>query len=270
MKPSPVAFCHRHVSAILVATILLLTLLAWSNRFIQDDAFISFRYADHWAHGSGLVYNPGDRLEGYTNFLWTVLIGAGISLSLDPVPFSYGLGLTFFVLSLFFTYRLADLVCGSKPAGLLAVLLLGTNYTFSATPPAGWKRNFRPVFARRSRGWHAPLLAERCRLARGATAGLSSSAGDTVGQANRGTRQFSPVGASDRRAAGRGRLLAIGLLTSAALLTRLDSSVFLFVLFPTAMFGALRAAQQQLPSPAMREGPRATAPLSRLRERGRG
>ncbi len=48
---------------------LLLTVLAWSNRFIQDDAFISFRYAENLVQGKGLVYNEGERVEGYTNFL---------------------------------------------------------------------------------------------------------------------------------------------------------------------------------------------------------
>jgi hypothetical protein len=38
----------------------------------SDDAFISLRYAKHFAEGHGLVYNPGERVEGYTNFLWTV------------------------------------------------------------------------------------------------------------------------------------------------------------------------------------------------------
>ncbi|TPV93605.1 MAG: hypothetical protein B7733_19655 [Myxococcales bacterium FL481] len=37
-----------------------------------DDAFISFRYARNLVSGHGLVYNPGEYVEGYTNFLWTV------------------------------------------------------------------------------------------------------------------------------------------------------------------------------------------------------
>src|SRR3954470_13240280 len=41
--------------------------LAW----LSDDAFISFRYARNWVTGKGLVYNAGERVEGYTNFLWT-------------------------------------------------------------------------------------------------------------------------------------------------------------------------------------------------------
>ncbi len=39
-----------------------------------DDAFISFRYAENLAAGRGLVFNPGDRVEGYSNFLWTILL----------------------------------------------------------------------------------------------------------------------------------------------------------------------------------------------------
>ena len=39
----------------------------------QDDAYISFRYADNLVNGHGLVFNPGERVEGITNLLWTVL-----------------------------------------------------------------------------------------------------------------------------------------------------------------------------------------------------
>jgi arabinofuranosyltransferase len=39
-----------------------------------DDAFIFFRYAANLADGHGLVFNPGERVEGYTSFLWTILL----------------------------------------------------------------------------------------------------------------------------------------------------------------------------------------------------
>ena len=47
---------------------------AWWVRSVQDDAFISFRYAKNLANGSGLVFNSGERVEGYTNFLWTLIL----------------------------------------------------------------------------------------------------------------------------------------------------------------------------------------------------
>ncbi|MDC3958601.1 hypothetical protein KEG38_32400 [Polyangium jinanense] len=49
--------------------------LAWKIRWLCDDAFISFRYARNFSRGEGLVFNPGEWVEGYTNFLWTLVLG---------------------------------------------------------------------------------------------------------------------------------------------------------------------------------------------------
>jgi hypothetical protein len=40
--------------------------------WLEDDAMISMRYAHNLADGAGLVWNPGERVEGYSNFLWTL------------------------------------------------------------------------------------------------------------------------------------------------------------------------------------------------------
>ena len=51
-----------------------------------DDAMISMRYARNCAAGHGLVWNPGgERVEGFTNPLWTVYMAA---LHLLPIPAS--------------------------------------------------------------------------------------------------------------------------------------------------------------------------------------
>lgn len=106
-----------------------LVALAWSSRFLQDDAFISFRYARNLAEGLGLVWQPGVAVEGYSNFLWTALLGLGIRLGLDPVGLSMGLGLGGYALTLAATARLARRVLGSERLALLAVLALGLNPT---------------------------------------------------------------------------------------------------------------------------------------------
>ncbi len=51
---------------------------------IVDDAYISFRYAKNLADGHGLVFNPGERVEGYTNFLWVILSALSFLFSLAP------------------------------------------------------------------------------------------------------------------------------------------------------------------------------------------
>lgn len=68
---------------LLAPAVLLVVLLARAPLVI-DDAYITFRYARNLARGLGLVYNAGERVEGYTDFLWTVLVAGGLKLHLDP------------------------------------------------------------------------------------------------------------------------------------------------------------------------------------------
>ena len=50
-----------------------------------DDAYISLRYATNWARGEGLTFNPGEIVEGYTNFLEVAILAVAIRLGVDPV-----------------------------------------------------------------------------------------------------------------------------------------------------------------------------------------
>ncbi len=54
----------------------LLGWLAAVSWFLTDDAFISFRYVRNLLEGHGLVFNPGERVEGYSNFLWVMELAA--------------------------------------------------------------------------------------------------------------------------------------------------------------------------------------------------
>ncbi len=60
-----------------------LAALALAFDFTPDDAYISFRYARNWAEGRGLVYNPGEYVEGYSNFAWVALLGAAARAGFD-------------------------------------------------------------------------------------------------------------------------------------------------------------------------------------------
>jgi len=64
----------------------------WTRRHEFDDAYISYRYALNLAHGEGLVFNPGERVEGYSNLLWTLILGAGAWLGVPPHRFGPALG----------------------------------------------------------------------------------------------------------------------------------------------------------------------------------
>lgn len=64
-------------------------------RYIPDDAYIGFRYARNAARGEGLVFNPGERVEGYTNFLWVAILAAAAGAGLPIVPSARALSLLF-------------------------------------------------------------------------------------------------------------------------------------------------------------------------------
>lgn len=49
---------------------------AGSLRWLCDDIYITFRYSRNILAGIGWVYNAGERVEGYTHFLWLCIITA--------------------------------------------------------------------------------------------------------------------------------------------------------------------------------------------------
>ncbi len=54
-----------------------------------DDAYITYRYAQNFSAGEGLVYNPGDAAsEGFTSPLWFLLLSLGARiLPMELLPF---------------------------------------------------------------------------------------------------------------------------------------------------------------------------------------
>src|SRR3990172_669114 len=61
---------------LLIITTLLVNILSFWV-YINDDAYITFRYSKNLSSGNGPVYNIGERVEGYTDFLWMLILSAG-------------------------------------------------------------------------------------------------------------------------------------------------------------------------------------------------
>jgi hypothetical protein len=61
----------------LVPTALLAAAVAYGLwGFSYDDSWITYRYADNWAHGRGLAFNPGEAVLGTTAPGWALALGA--------------------------------------------------------------------------------------------------------------------------------------------------------------------------------------------------
>ncbi len=58
---------------LVVSFFLYIMLVTFFLDFTVDDAFITYRYSKNFANSYGLVYNKGERSEGYTNFLMVLI-----------------------------------------------------------------------------------------------------------------------------------------------------------------------------------------------------
>jgi arabinofuranosyltransferase len=105
-------------------------------RGLIDDAFISFRYAQSLAEGQGLVFNPGERVEGYSNLLWVLILAVGMRLGGDPAVWSQALGIAAGLGTLVIVFRAAARET-PVPLALAAPAFLATNRTFCAWSTGG-------------------------------------------------------------------------------------------------------------------------------------
>jgi len=118
--------------------LLLIVMSAGAIPFLQDDAFISFRYVDNYLAGGGLVFNIGEQVEGYTNFLWVILLTLAVKAGFELGVAARWLGLVFsagtVVVTVYLARRLlADqrpvwAVAGSLIAGLWVALNPAVHY----------------------------------------------------------------------------------------------------------------------------------------------
>lgn len=134
----------------LITSILIAHALFYSHTLgwdAVDDAYISFRYAHNAARGYGLTFNPGQRrVEGYTNFLWTVIMIPAFWLRIPVTPYAIVLGLLCALGGLWGLYRIAQEFdpFDGKAWGLLAALLLAVDGSYALWATGGLET---PLFA---------------------------------------------------------------------------------------------------------------------------
>lgn len=95
---------------ILIALSFVLIYLCNQVKFIQDDSYISFRFVKNFVEGKGLVFNPGERVEGYTNLLWVLILSLFYSMKMNIENISQYLSMGFGILVLFQTFKISSLI----------------------------------------------------------------------------------------------------------------------------------------------------------------
>lgn len=101
--------------------------------FVIDDAYITFRYADNFAHGGAISFNPDDidKVEGYTSFLWMALSAGAIGAGLDPLVVARTVSVACGVAALVLLFSLSRRVLGNSPLVLLPPLMLAVSSEFA-------------------------------------------------------------------------------------------------------------------------------------------
>ncbi len=97
-----------------------------------DDAMISMTYAKNFAAGHGLIWNPGGpRIEGYTNFLWTIYMSVWHLFPISPAKTALPIqisGLFFLICSLFLVRKIADDISNGRKYVSMGAVLLTASY----------------------------------------------------------------------------------------------------------------------------------------------
>ncbi len=106
--------------------------------FVTDDAYISFVFARNFAEHGQLTFNLGDPVEGYTNFLWTFILGILMVVGV-PAPWAARvLGTGFGLGTLYVTFRIGERLLGKgAPLASLAPVLLACSSGFACWSSGG-------------------------------------------------------------------------------------------------------------------------------------
>ena len=122
----------------LAIAIAIYSILANQLNFTQDDAFISYRYVANYLNGDGLVYNIGERIEGFTNFGWVIFMVFWGALGFSFIFISQLVGYLCGAGVIGVTYLIArDLFDGNIMYAGIAAILVGANQSLAYWSPAG-------------------------------------------------------------------------------------------------------------------------------------
>ena len=111
--------------------------------YISDDTFITLRYARNLVQGHGLVYNVGQKVEGFTSPLWTVILAGLHALGLNLLLSARALGIAAGAVTLILCYNLVRVSSGFRIPRLLACaapLILAANNSFACWAASGMEQ----------------------------------------------------------------------------------------------------------------------------------
>lgn len=125
----------------LLVVIALCAVAFWNTAYFMpytvDDTFVALRYAWNAAHGNGLVFNPGERVEGYSNPSLTLLATGAIAAGFDALTFVKRFGVVCTTLLPLATWLAGRAYGLDRGYALIAPLLVATSLELAYWGPIG-------------------------------------------------------------------------------------------------------------------------------------
>ena len=119
---------------LLFATLVFLFICQASIHWIAviDDSYITFRFVDMFVQGHGWVFSPGGpRVEGFTNFLWALILVVPHVFGWDLMLWSKLLGMGCAILTMYMAWGAVRAIRGREDIfNLIPVAILATNNHF--------------------------------------------------------------------------------------------------------------------------------------------
>lgn len=104
---------------------------------LAEDAYISLRYSAQLLAGNGLVFNPGEQVEGYSNFVWVLLVASGGLVHDNLVEVARMIGVVSTLAAVVLTAVLVRRTTGTAWAGPAAAALVASAGPVAAYGPSG-------------------------------------------------------------------------------------------------------------------------------------
>lgn len=109
-----------------IIAIVFLFVIFFKNAWVCDDSYIIFRSVEQFHSGNGPVWNPGERVQGFTSPLWFLLLSLFRLISSDPF---FNVMILSFSIMIFFTLALQKLF-GFKKSLIVTILILLSSNAF--------------------------------------------------------------------------------------------------------------------------------------------
>lgn len=117
---------------------------------VSDDAMTSMQYAKNLALGNGLVFNVGERVDGYTNFLWvlfmTPLYALCSALGVGFVPVVIHVTVSIAAACVVLVHTIARRHLEWRPAIWVALLFVVVDNAFTTWAGLGLEVHFLALF----------------------------------------------------------------------------------------------------------------------------